>query len=97
MSVQTTAPLTPRFGLELIDADLAYFANEQRFFELRALFEEHSALLVRNQEFSSEVHLRLAGMFGPIEDRNVDEREPGEEFEMHPLGLAVRVIAAKAL
>lgn len=56
--------------------------TEARFPALRALFEEHSALLFRNQALNEADHMRLAQLFGPIEDREVDERKPGEVFKI---------------
>lgn len=75
----TTTALTPRFGVEVHDLDLSRLTADD-FPRLRALFEEHSALLFRNQAFSDDDHLRLASMFGPVEDRKADERGPGEAF-----------------
>ncbi|KIC28642.1 hypothetical protein RA24_10390 [Leisingera sp. ANG-M6] len=49
---------------------------------MRKLFEDHSALLFRNQSLPPEDHLRLAQMFGPIEDRKKDERQPGAAPEV---------------
>ena len=72
-------PLTEHFGVELAGFDLAQ-VNEESFAELRALFDTHSALLIRGQDISDEVHLRLGRLFGPIEDRYADERKPGEAF-----------------
>ena len=42
-----TTPLTPTFGVEVSGVALADFVPSGRFDELRALFEEHSALLFR--------------------------------------------------
>lgn len=72
-------PLTKHFGMELTGFDLAQ-VNEESFAELRALFDTHSALLIRGQDISDEVHLRLGRLFGPIEDRYADERKSGETF-----------------
>jgi alpha-ketoglutarate-dependent 2,4-dichlorophenoxyacetate dioxygenase len=47
---------------------------------VRAAFEEHSALLFRAQDLDDAAHLRLARFFGPIEDRQADERKEGEAF-----------------
>ena len=55
-------------------------AEDGSFPALRALFDEHSALVFRNQNFSDETNLKLAARFGPIEDRKADERKPGEAF-----------------
>ena len=75
-----TTPLTPHFGVEIHDISLEEIVATGRFDELRALFDEHSALLFRGQDFTDEVHLKLAGLFGPIEDRKADERKDGEAF-----------------
>ncbi|MEM9714950.1 MAG: TauD/TfdA family dioxygenase [Pseudomonadota bacterium] len=77
-----TKPLTPSFGVEVIGTPLADIVPSGRFDELRALFEEHSALLFRQQDFSDADHLALAQAFGPIEDRKADERKKGEAFEI---------------
>ena len=77
-----TTPLTPAFGAEVSGVALADFVPSGRFDELRALVEEHSALLFRRQEFSDDDHMALAQAFGPIEDRKADERKPGEAFEI---------------
>ena len=80
MTELKTTPLTPNFGVEVSGLALADFVPSGRFEELRALFDEHSALLFRRQDFDDAAHLELARAFGPIEDRKADEREEGEEF-----------------
>ncbi len=75
-----TRPLTPRFGVEVSGLDLGDPATDALFPHIRALFEEHSALLFRNQTLDDTRHMALAQRFGPIEDRNADERKPGEGF-----------------
>mgnify|MGYP000172385902 CR=1 FL=1 len=82
MTTFTTTPITPAFGVEVTDVQLADVVPSGRFGELRALFEEHSALLFRRQDFSDEAHLELAKTFGQIEDRMADERKPGEKFSI---------------
>ncbi len=77
-----TTPLNPHFGVEVSGLPLAEFVPKGRFSQLRDLFEEHSALLFRQQEFGDEAHLELAHAFGPIEDRKADERKEGEEFKI---------------
>lgn len=81
MSIQTT-PLNPHFGVEVTGIDLAEVASGRLFPQVRALFEEHSALLFRGQDVSDEQHMALAQLFGPIEDRQADERKPGETFQI---------------
>ncbi|WP_171180487.1 TauD/TfdA family dioxygenase [Ruegeria sp. HKCCD8929] len=82
MTTIQTKPLTQLFGVEVSDIDLADVRADNLFPELRALFEEHSALLFRGQDISDEKHMALAKLFGPIEDRQADERKPGEKFEV---------------
>ena len=79
MTIRTT-PLNPHFGVEVTGIDLSDVTAENLFPQLRALFEEHSALLFRGQDVSDDQHLALARLFGPIEDRQADERKPGEKF-----------------
>ena len=47
MTELKVTPLTPNFGVEVSGLPLADFVPSVRFEELRALFEEHSALLFR--------------------------------------------------
>jgi len=82
MTELKTTPLTSTFGVEVTGLPLADIVGSGRFGELRALFEEHSALLFRTQDFSDDDHLKLAQAFGPIEDRKADERKAGEAFEI---------------
>ncbi|MEL6278572.1 MAG: TauD/TfdA family dioxygenase [Pseudomonadota bacterium] len=78
----TTRPLTARFGVEIQGVDLRDVSAGHGFDAIRAAFEQHSALLFRDQTFEPEHHLALAKLFGPIEDRKADERKPGEAFEI---------------
>lgn len=82
MTTIQTKPLTPNFGVEVSGMNLSDVGEGQNFAELRALFEEHSALLFRAQDISNAEHMALAQLFGPIEDRKADERKPGEKFEV---------------
>lgn len=74
-------PLTDRFGVEIHNFDLSKI-DAAGYADLRAAFEEHSALLLRDQSITDQDHMRLAEMFGPIEDRQADERKPGDAFEV---------------
>lgn len=77
----STTPLTPRFGVEIHDFDLAAITDDG-YRAIRAAFEEHSALLFRNQSVDEAAHLKLARYFGPIEDRLADERPKGEAYRV---------------
>lgn len=73
------SPLTDAFGVIVEGVDLDA-VSPQTFGDLRALFEEHSALVFKRQGLSEDAHLRLAAQFGPIEDREADERKPDDPF-----------------
>ena len=76
------SPLTGSFGVIVHNLNLSDISRDKEFPQLRALFEERSALLIPGQNLSPGDHLRLAEMFGPIEDRKKDERKPGETVEV---------------
>lgn len=78
----TTTPLTDTFGVEVHGLDIMDVSEGATFDAVRALFEEHSALLFRGQAMTGEKHIELAALFGPIEDRQADERKPGEAFKI---------------
>lgn len=78
----TTRPLTKHFGVEVLDLDLTRMTRDRLYPQVRALFEEHSALLFRRQSVTPGDHIRIASLFGPIEDRQADERKPGDAFEI---------------
>lgn len=73
--------LSERFGVEILNLD-ANTITEDNFHLVREAFEQHSALLFRRQALTDESHLRIARLFGPIEDRKADERRPGESFDI---------------
>lgn len=76
-----TRPLHPRFGVEISGVDLSDVTADL-FAAIRAAFEDHSLLLIRDQSLDDAAHMRLARLFGPIEDRNADERAPDQPFEV---------------
>lgn len=78
----TLTPLTESFGVEVHGVDIMDVSDGPSFDRLRDLFEEHSALLFRAQEMTGEKHMELAALFGPIEDRQADERKEGEAFQI---------------
>lgn len=77
-----TSPLTDSFGVILPEFDLREVTRPGLFPLIRSLFETHSALLFPAQEISDDLHLKLAGLFGPIEDRLKDERKEGEAYRI---------------
>lgn len=78
----TTRPLSQHFGVEVLDLDLTAMTGERLYPQVRALFEAHSALLFRRQSVTPEDHIRIAALFGPLEDRKADEKKPGDAFEV---------------
>ncbi|MEX0338712.1 MAG: TauD/TfdA dioxygenase family protein [Arenibacterium sp.] len=82
MTTLKTSPLAPRFGVVVHDMNLQDVREDTTFPQIRAAFEEHSALLFKDQDLDPETHMRLAKMFGPIEDRQADERKKDEAFKV---------------
>ena len=80
--IPKTTPLTDRFGVEVHDFDLTQVKTEDDFRAVRGLFDEHSAMLFRDQNLTDEDHIRLNKFFGPVEDRLADERKPGEAYKV---------------
>ena len=77
-----TRALHPRFGVEVLGVELSQVGEDSFFPEIRAAFEDHSALLFRDQLLTAEAHMALARLFGPLEDRQADERNESEAFEV---------------
>jgi alpha-ketoglutarate-dependent 2,4-dichlorophenoxyacetate dioxygenase len=66
----STTPLHPRFGLRVENVDLREVTADHIYPEIRQAFEEHSALLFPRQSLDEESHIRLAELFGPLENRD---------------------------
>lgn len=64
-----TSPLHPEFGVLIDGVDLNDVTHTHMWPEIRRAFDEHSALLFRNQDFSDETHVKIADLFGPKENR----------------------------
>jgi alpha-ketoglutarate-dependent 2,4-dichlorophenoxyacetate dioxygenase len=61
--------LHDRFGATVFGVDLCTVTESHLYPEIRAAFEEHSLLLFRDQRLDEESHIRLATLFGPLENR----------------------------
>lgn len=59
--------------------------SDRTFVPPRAAFEEHSLLLLPDQQLVDADHVRLAQYFAPIEDRHADERPDRAAFEVPPV------------
>lgn len=70
MRTDAITPLHPTFGVEVHDVDLRQVGPGPAFDGLRALFEEHSLLLFRDQHLDDQAHLAFGALWGPIEDRS---------------------------
>ncbi|MEM9332553.1 MAG: TauD/TfdA family dioxygenase [Pseudomonadota bacterium] len=77
-----TTPLHPKFGVIVHDVDLSTVRKDHLFPDIRAAFEEHSALLFTNQVFDDQTHTRLAEMFGPLENREAMATGRDIEFQV---------------
>lgn len=76
-----TTPLTEAFGVIVEGVDLNNLTDTE-FAELRALFEEHSMLVLPGQAMTDAAHMDLALRFGPIEDRNAADLKQREDFKV---------------
>lgn len=76
-----TVPLHPGFGVEVLGVDLRRVSAGNGYPELRALFEEHSVLLLRGQQLDDAGHLRVAALFGPVEDRTGGAKGPAPRLD----------------
>ncbi|MBX2869318.1 MAG: TauD/TfdA family dioxygenase [Acidiferrobacterales bacterium] len=74
--------LHPRYGAKLTNLSIAEILEGHHFEELRRLFEQHSLLLFRGQTISDDEHLRLGALFGPKEDRTIDQSDPDPEVSL---------------
>ena len=77
-----TKPLHDHFGADVLDIDLATVTADHLFPEIRGLFETHSMVLFRNQQFDGDVHMRLAQLFGPLENREAMAGDRDIPFEI---------------
>lgn len=77
-----TSPLHPDFGLIVHDVDLRDVTADHLWPEIRHAFETHSALLFPRQQFDDETHLKIATLFGPLENREAMAKGKDLPFEI---------------
>jgi alpha-ketoglutarate-dependent 2,4-dichlorophenoxyacetate dioxygenase len=74
-------PLGPGFAAELRGITLADVASDNAAYEAaRAAFEEHSVLVLRNQDVTDEIQLAFSRRFGPPEVTKVGSEGTGSHF-----------------
>src|SRR6202023_747505 len=74
-------PLGPGFAAELRGVRLADVALEDdAYAAVRAAFEEHSVLVLRDQEVTDELQLAFSRRFGPPEVTKVGSQGTGTHF-----------------
>ena len=74
-------PLGPGFAAELRGITLADVASDDAVYAAaRAAFEEHSVLVLRNQEVTDEIQLAFSRRFGPPEVTKVGSEGTGSHF-----------------
>jgi alpha-ketoglutarate-dependent 2,4-dichlorophenoxyacetate dioxygenase len=74
-------PLGPGFGAELRGVTLADVAlDDAAYAAARAAFEEHSVLVLRNQDVTDETQLAFSRRFGPPEVTKVGSQGEGTYF-----------------
>ena len=74
-------PLGPGFAAELRGVTLADVASDEAAYAAaRAAFEEHSVLVLRDQEVTDELQLAFSRRFGPPEVTKVGSQGTGSHF-----------------
>src|SRR6184192_2081735 len=74
-------PLGPGFAAELRGVTLMDVASDDAAYAAaRAAFEEHSVLVLRNQEVTDEIQLAFSRRFGPPEVTKVGSQGTGTHF-----------------
>jgi alpha-ketoglutarate-dependent 2,4-dichlorophenoxyacetate dioxygenase len=74
-------PLGPGFAAELRGVTLADVASDEAAYAAaRAAFEQHSVLVLRNQEVTDEIQLAFSRRFGPPEVTKVGSQGTGSHF-----------------
>jgi alpha-ketoglutarate-dependent 2,4-dichlorophenoxyacetate dioxygenase len=74
-------PLGPGFGAELRGISLAGVASDDAAYAaIRAAFEEHSVLILRDQEVTDDIQLAFSRRFGPPEVTKVGSEGTGTHF-----------------
>jgi len=77
-----TSPLHPKFGLIVEDTNLRDVGGDHLFPEIRSAFETHSALLFKGQNLDDETHIKIAQLFGPLENREAMATGRDIDFEV---------------
>jgi len=77
--MMNTQALHPAFGVRVAGVDLNEIGDAE-FARIRDLFDTHSLLLFPGQALSDASHIALAQRFGPIEDRNAEDLQAGDDF-----------------
>ena len=75
-------PLHARFGMAVDDVDLRTVTQDHLYGAIREAFEKHSALLFRGQLLDDAEHVRLARLFGPLENRDAMASGRDVDFEV---------------
>ena len=74
-------PLGPGFAAELRGVTLADVASDDTAYAAaRAAFEQHSVLVLRNQDVTDEIQLAFSRRFGPPEVTKVGSQGTGSHF-----------------
>jgi alpha-ketoglutarate-dependent 2,4-dichlorophenoxyacetate dioxygenase len=74
-------PLSPGFGAELRGITLSdVVSDDTAYAAVRAAFEEHSVLVLRDQDVTDEIQLAFSRRFGPPEVTKVGSQGTGTHF-----------------
>lgn len=79
----TVCPITPGFGAEIGDVDLAQPLNDEQFLAIRQAFRTHAVLVFPDQHLTGGQHLAFARRFGPLETSIATYRSAEEPLRIH--------------
>ncbi|MEM7197015.1 MAG: TauD/TfdA family dioxygenase [Pseudomonadota bacterium] len=77
-----TRSLPAPFGVEILAFDLTQASKDRHYSAIRALFEEHSLLLFRNQKIDDHTHTKIAQWFGTPENREAMAKNVPHDFQV---------------
>src|SRR5438105_4962738 len=80
-------PLSPALGAEVFGLDLRQALSAGQQAELRRLFDQYHLLVFRNQDLSTDDHIRVVGTFGPVSDEKSDGKRHSFVSNVRPDGL----------
>ncbi len=79
--------LSPALGVEVLGLDLRHSLSGEQQQALRRLFDQYYLLVFRNQDISTDDHIRVVSTFGPVSDEKSDGTRHSFVSNVRPDGL----------